>query len=65
MAEGIETPSQLEALLIEECDLGQGFVFARPLEPSAVEQLLASGVPTAGRGGELPTRMRDEIQIEV
>ena len=30
IAEGIETPTELEALLAEGCELGQGFLFSRP-----------------------------------
>jgi diguanylate cyclase (GGDEF)-like protein len=31
LAEGIEDPAQLEILKHEQCDLGQGYLFARPL----------------------------------
>ena len=31
LAEGIEDPAQLEILKYEQCDLGQGYLFARPL----------------------------------
>jgi EAL domain-containing protein (putative c-di-GMP-specific phosphodiesterase class I) len=43
VAEGIETQEQLDRLLELNCGLGQGFLFARPLEPKAIEQLVASG----------------------
>jgi diguanylate cyclase (GGDEF)-like protein/PAS domain S-box-containing protein len=39
--EGIETPKQLAALRAEGCDLGQGFLFARPLLACDVRALLA------------------------
>ena len=32
LAEGIETQPQLERLRSEQCDLGQGYLFARPME---------------------------------
>ena len=41
LAEGIEEPGQLEQLQREECDSGQGFLFARPIGPEQVEQLFA------------------------
>jgi diguanylate cyclase (GGDEF)-like protein len=41
LAEGIEDPHQLAHLQRERCDLGQGFLFARPLEPDAVLEFLA------------------------
>jgi diguanylate cyclase (GGDEF)-like protein len=37
-AEGIEQPQELELLRDEACDNGQGFLFARPLDPAAVEE---------------------------
>jgi diguanylate cyclase (GGDEF)-like protein len=40
LAEGIEHQSQVEELQREECDLGQGFLFARPLTPEVLERLL-------------------------
>jgi diguanylate cyclase (GGDEF)-like protein len=32
IAEGIEDPAQLQRLQAERCDVGQGFLFARPME---------------------------------
>jgi diguanylate cyclase (GGDEF)-like protein len=40
LAEGIETEVQRALLTRELVETGQGFLFARPLEPLAVEQLL-------------------------
>jgi diguanylate cyclase (GGDEF)-like protein len=40
-AEGIEDRSQLRHLQDEECDSGQGYLFARPLAPQALEELLS------------------------
>ena len=45
LAEGIEEHDQLEQLQHEQCDLGQGFLFARPLEASAVERYLTAVSP--------------------
>ena len=45
LGEGIEEQSQLRELQREHCDLGQGFLFARPLEPDAIEQLLQATPP--------------------
>ncbi|MDQ1537842.1 MAG: hypothetical protein QOE58_2235, partial [Actinomycetota bacterium] len=39
LAEGIEDDAQLAYLRERECDSGQGFLFARPLDVSAVERL--------------------------
>ncbi len=43
VAEGIETREQLDRLLELDCELGQGYLFARPLERTAIERLVASG----------------------
>jgi diguanylate cyclase (GGDEF)-like protein len=40
VGEGIEERSQLRHLQAEQCDSGQGYLFARPLEAAAVEELL-------------------------
>jgi diguanylate cyclase (GGDEF)-like protein len=61
-AEGIEERSQLHHLQQEECDSGQGYLFARPLAPEALEDLLASSshvddamIPRQDRGRAIPT----------
>jgi diguanylate cyclase (GGDEF)-like protein len=36
LGEGIEEPTQLRNLQREQCDSGQGFLFARPLEPHEI-----------------------------
>ncbi len=41
LAEGIEESDQLTQLQIEECDVGQGFLFARPLPADEVEAFLS------------------------
>ena len=41
IAEGVETAAQRERLIAFGCDLGQGFLFAKPLEPEAARALLA------------------------
>jgi diguanylate cyclase (GGDEF)-like protein/PAS domain S-box-containing protein len=50
VAEGIETPSQLEGLRREHCPYGQGFILARPLSPSAVESYLSRSAAPASIG---------------
>jgi len=55
LGEGIEDQAQLQRLQREQCDLGQGFLFARPLEPAAVEQLLNNTEPTHTSGLDTPS----------
>jgi EAL domain-containing protein (putative c-di-GMP-specific phosphodiesterase class I) len=47
LAEGIEENDQLSQLQGEQCDRGQGFLFARPLDVEAVEQFLDTWTPEA------------------
>ena len=47
LAEGIELPEQREMLRALRCELGQGFLFSRPLEPGAIEALLKAPDPEA------------------
>ncbi|HTZ65678.1 MAG TPA: EAL domain-containing protein [Solirubrobacteraceae bacterium] len=42
LAEGIEQEHELSMLRSEQCDSGQGFLFARPLDADAVEMFLQS-----------------------
>ena len=46
VAEGIETAEQLRALRELGCQLGQGYHFARPLGPAAVDALLEREQPS-------------------
>jgi diguanylate cyclase (GGDEF)-like protein len=43
IAEGIEEPDQLDLLQALGCDIGQGYLLARPAPAEALEALLASG----------------------
>ncbi|MDP9242248.1 MAG: EAL domain-containing protein, partial [Actinomycetota bacterium] len=48
VAEGIETAEQLARLLELDCDLGQGFYFAKPLEQGALRELLSAESSQSG-----------------
>ncbi|MDP9442613.1 MAG: GGDEF domain-containing phosphodiesterase, partial [Actinomycetota bacterium] len=50
IAEGIELNEELEELRALQCDLGQGFWFARPLEVGAATELLANQAAARRRG---------------
>jgi EAL domain-containing protein (putative c-di-GMP-specific phosphodiesterase class I) len=45
VAEGIERAEQLERLLELDCDLGQGYYFAKPLDKESLAQLLDGSAP--------------------
>ena len=40
IAEGIEEQDQLDAVLRQNCDYGQGYLFSRPVPPEKLEELL-------------------------
>src|SRR5450759_2343090 len=64
VAEGIETPMQLQRLRELGCGLGQGYLFSKPIERDAMADLVArrtgptfAGEPAkAGRHGVVQTR---------
>jgi diguanylate cyclase (GGDEF)-like protein len=45
LAEGIEEHEELRLLREEDCDSGQGFLFARPLEADAAAEFFATWLP--------------------
>jgi diguanylate cyclase (GGDEF)-like protein len=47
IAEGIEQPNELSLLRGEQCDGGQGFLFARPLDVAGTEAFLAKWAKNA------------------
>ena len=47
VAEGIEKPDQLDELRRMGCELGQGYLFAKPLEAAEVARLLRRGAVAA------------------
>jgi diguanylate cyclase (GGDEF)-like protein len=46
LAEGIERADELNLLLDEHCDSGQGFLFARPLEATAIGAFFREWIPS-------------------
>jgi EAL domain-containing protein (putative c-di-GMP-specific phosphodiesterase class I) len=48
VAEGIEQPEQIAALQELGCELGQGFLFARPMNHEALFEYLEDDQPTTG-----------------
>ena len=46
LAEGIEDSHQFNRLRVEDCDSGQGFLFARPLSPDALIAVLSDADPS-------------------
>ncbi|GAB7038569.1 MULTISPECIES: putative bifunctional diguanylate cyclase/phosphodiesterase [Catenuloplanes] len=43
VAEGVETEAQVRELLLLGCVTGQGYHFARPLEPAAMDRVVSGG----------------------
>ena len=57
IGEGIERPEQLAALNAMGCHAGQGFYLSKPLDNSAMDELLASCIQS-GTGRQLPPTWR-------
>jgi diguanylate cyclase (GGDEF)-like protein len=55
IAEGIEDQAQLEQLRADHCDVGQGFLFAKPLAPADCDQFLRSWLPAVRVAKSYPT----------
>ncbi len=49
VAEGVETAEQARRLQSMQCEYGQGYLFAKPLPPLAVESLLSGPEPWADK----------------
>jgi diguanylate cyclase (GGDEF)-like protein/PAS domain S-box-containing protein len=54
VAEGIERPEHLELLRGMGCDLGQGYLIARPMPARGIEALVGSGWPGGEAAGDQP-----------
>ena len=54
LAEGIEQQQQLSTLRDEDCDSGQGFLFARPLDVAATEAFMQSAGPALRNTSLIP-----------
>jgi diguanylate cyclase len=67
VAEGIETPEQLELLRSLHCPVAQGYYFSRPLPAEGLEQWLDAG-PVGGSpivGGPTVTRQQHRSRTEI
>jgi EAL domain-containing protein (putative c-di-GMP-specific phosphodiesterase class I) len=58
LAEGIELQQELSLLQQEQCDSGQGFLFAKPLDAEATEAFLRSWTANGG-----PAELRAPARI--
>ena len=55
-AEGIEEQQELSLLREEDCDSGQGFLFARPLDAAATEEFFSTWAERAKRPAQAEAR---------
>jgi predicted signal transduction protein with EAL and GGDEF domain len=45
VAEGVETPTEVEFLRAHQCDEAQGYYFSKPVSAEQFASLLKSGIP--------------------
>ncbi len=57
IAEGIERPDQQSSLLALGCDLGQGYMFARPMEAKRMRALVLNGVRGSAHKASPPVEL--------
>lgn len=63
VAEGVETPAQLECLQRHRCDQIQGYFFSRPLALPEIEQLMLQKKPESTRAFDLALeRLRNPVR---
>jgi diguanylate cyclase (GGDEF)-like protein/PAS domain S-box-containing protein len=53
LAEGIEKRGELDLLVARGCELGQGYLFSRPVPPEEIIAFALGGVPAATAAAEL------------
>jgi len=58
IAEGIETPDQITALKDLGCEMGQGYLFAKPLSRHDVRNFLRDSKPTKENGTTAPIHLQ-------
>ena len=58
LAEGIETRAELDLLVARGCQMGQGYLFSRPVPPEEIIALALGGVPAATPNARVVTAPR-------
>jgi EAL domain-containing protein (putative c-di-GMP-specific phosphodiesterase class I) len=61
VAEGVETPEELEFLRMHQCDEAQGYYFSRPVPPEQFSRLLSSGIPKPAPTGYAANALTGDI----
>jgi EAL domain-containing protein (putative c-di-GMP-specific phosphodiesterase class I) len=62
VAEGVETPEQLDGLRAMGCEFGQGWLFSRPMDASQAEALLEADARESAFPGLVEQSDADEVE---
>ena len=65
IAEGIETADQLQVLQSLGCQLGQGYVVARPMDPAALRTFIARQTLRPARSGAVPDVLTPRTVVRI
>jgi len=65
VAEGIETPRQLEIVQALGCEIAQGYLFSPPVEPARITDMIVNGAPLFSPSVDVPAQRSTDAPAAV